>query len=68
MYHTSAMTTPNNRQTHVTPASFRDRALHKLVQEINFLKAQAVEPLSTFLDYITCVSCLLAWMDGCKDR
>jgi hypothetical protein len=42
-----------HQQTHVTPASFRDRALHKLVQEINFLKAQAVEPLYTFLEYIT---------------
>ncbi len=43
----------NDPQTHITPASFRDRALQKLVQEINFLKAQAVEPLSTFLEYLT---------------
>lgn len=57
-----AITTPTTKQTRVTPASFRDRALHKLVQEINFLKAQAVEPLSTFLDYITCVSA--SWTDG----
>ena len=43
----------------MTPASFRDRALQKLVGELNFLKAQAVEPLSTFLEYITCVRCCL---------
>jgi hypothetical protein len=60
--------TQNTKQTHITPASFRDRALQKLVQEINFLKAQAVEPLSTFLEYITCVNLFglalcLSWME-----
>lgn len=42
-------------QTHITPASFQNKALKKLVQEFNFLRAHCVEPLSTFLDYITCV-------------
>ena len=37
----------------VTPTLIETRALEKLVSEFHFLKAQAVEPLSTFLDYIT---------------
>ena len=37
----------------VTPTLIEARALEKLVAEFHFLKAQAVEPLSTFLDYIT---------------
>lgn len=45
--------THTRTQTHITPASFRDRALHKLVQELNFIRAHSVEPLATFLDYIT---------------
>lgn len=43
-------------QTHITPASFQDKALKKLVSEFNFLRAHSVEPLSTFLDYITYVA------------
>ena len=30
--------------------SFQD----KLVEEFNFLKVQAVEPMATFMEYITC--------------
>ena len=26
----------------------------KLVEEFNFLKVQAVEPMATFMEYITC--------------
>eukprot|EP00904_Undaria_pinnatifida_P009211 jgi/Undpi1/541/HiC_scaffold_10.g04005.m1 len=37
----------------VTPAALQDKATKKLVVEFNFLKAQAQEPLSTFLEYIT---------------
>eukprot|EP00638_Chattonella_subsalsa_P007897 CAMPEP_0117755628 /NCGR_PEP_ID=MMETSP0947-20121206/13563_1 /TAXON_ID=44440 /ORGANISM="Chattonella subsalsa, Strain CCMP2191" /LENGTH=359 /DNA_ID=CAMNT_0005574995 /DNA_START=28 /DNA_END=1104 /DNA_ORIENTATION=- len=37
----------------VTPALLQSKAIEKLVTEFNFLKAQAAEPLSTFLDYIS---------------
>lgn len=40
-------------ETHITPATFQDKALAKLVKEFEFMRAQSVEPLSTFLDYIT---------------
>jgi len=40
-------------ETSVTPASIQSKAINKLVNEFNFLKAQASEPLVTFLDYIT---------------
>jgi len=37
----------------VSPPIIESRALNKLVTEFFFLRAQAVEPLATFLDYIT---------------
>jgi len=37
----------------VTPAVILDCATKKMVDEFKFLRAQADEPLSTFLDYIT---------------
>jgi V-type H+-transporting ATPase subunit d len=37
----------------ITPPIVEARALSKLVTEFFFLRAQAVEPLATFLDYIT---------------
>jgi V-type H+-transporting ATPase subunit d len=37
----------------LTPPILERRALDKLVTEFFYLRAQAVEPLSTFLDYIT---------------
>mmetsp|Transcript_17948 Transcript_17948/g.54896 ORF Transcript_17948/g.54896 Transcript_17948/m.54896 type:complete len:382 (+) Transcript_17948:112-1257(+) len=37
----------------VTPAVILERATKKMVEEFHFLRAQAVEPLSTFLDYVT---------------
>lgn len=40
-------------ETLITPPIIENRALNKLVTEFFFLKAQAVAPLSTFLDYIT---------------
>ncbi|EWM26351.1 vacuolar atpase subunit dva41, partial [Nannochloropsis gaditana] len=42
-----------SNEQHITPASFREKALQKLVQEMDFLRAHAVEPLATFLDYIS---------------
>lgn len=40
-------------EQHIIPVTFRDKALQKLVQEMEFLRAHAVEPLATFLDYIS---------------
>ena len=37
----------------ITPAILEARCLSKLVTEFFYLRAQAVEPLATFLDYIT---------------
>ena len=39
--------------TSITPNILEARALNKLVSEFFYLRAQAVEPLATFLDYIT---------------
>jgi V-type H+-transporting ATPase subunit d len=40
-------------ESNVTPPVIENRALNKMVTEFFFLRAQAVEPLATFLDYIT---------------
>lgn len=37
----------------ITPSLIERRALSKLVSQFNYLRAQAVEPLATFLDFIT---------------
>jgi V-type H+-transporting ATPase subunit d len=37
----------------ITPPLLENRAVNKLVTEFFYLRAQAVEPLATFLDYIT---------------
>ena len=37
----------------VTPAVILECATKKMVLEFQFLRAQAVEPLATFLDYVT---------------
>lgn len=37
----------------ITPTTLESRALSKLVTEFQYLRANAVEPLATFLDYIT---------------
>jgi V-type H+-transporting ATPase subunit d len=42
-----------SNDTGITPPMIEQRALQKLVTEFFFLRAQAVEPLATFLDYIT---------------
>lgn len=37
----------------ITPALIESRAISKLVSEFYYFRAQTVEPLSTFMDYIT---------------
>lgn len=39
--------------TQITPPIIENKALNKMVVEFFYLKAQSVQPLSTFLDYIT---------------
>jgi V-type H+-transporting ATPase subunit d len=42
-----------SNETTTTPPIIENRALNKLVTEFYFLRAQAVEPLASFLDFIT---------------
>lgn len=42
-----------SNETNVSPPTIEAKALSKLVTEFFFLRSQAVEPLATFLDYIT---------------
>jgi hypothetical protein len=49
-----------SNETLINPPIIENKALNKLVIEFFYLKAQAVEPLSTFLDYIT-----YEYMIGC---
>lgn len=37
----------------LTPSIFREKATEKMVNEFKYLRMESVEPLSTFLDYIT---------------
>jgi V-type H+-transporting ATPase subunit d len=54
--HLSGTDYGNFLQNEASPVSTTTLALkstEKLVEEFNFLRIQSVEPLSTFLDYIT---------------
>jgi len=42
-----------SNDANITPPIIESKALQKLVTEFFFLRAQSVEPLSTFLDFIT---------------
>lgn len=42
-----------NAETNITPAVIESNALKKLVTEFFYFRHNAVEPMSTFLDYIT---------------
>jgi V-type H+-transporting ATPase subunit d len=42
-----------NETADVSPAMIQDRATMKMVKEFQFLRANATQPLATFLDYIT---------------
>lgn len=42
-----------NADSTISPAIIESRALSKLVTEFFYFRAQAVEPLATFMDYIT---------------
>ena len=40
----------------ISTTTLAEKCTEKLVEEFNFLKGQAVEPLATFMDYITCAA------------
>ena len=42
-----------NAETNITPATIETNALKKMVTEFFYFRHNAVEPLSTFMDYIT---------------
>jgi V-type H+-transporting ATPase subunit d len=50
-----------NEPSPLSTATIADKATQILVDQFNFLRSNSVEPLSKFLDYITCVviNCLL---------
>lgn len=40
-------------ESNISPSIIENKAVSKLVAEFHYMRAQSVEPLSTFLDYIT---------------
>ncbi|CAM9859454.1 unnamed protein product, partial [Phaeothamnion confervicola] len=42
-----------SQDTKITPAVLQDRAIKKMVVEFEYIRAQAQEPLSSFLEYVT---------------
>jgi V-type H+-transporting ATPase subunit d len=42
-----------NEPSPISTTTLAEKCTEKLVEEFNFLKSQAVEPLATFLDYVT---------------
>ena len=42
-----------NEQSPISTATIADKATQVLVDQFNYLRSNAVEPLSTFLDYMT---------------
>ena len=42
-----------NEASPISTATLALKCTEKLVEEFNFLRLQSVEPLATFLDYIT---------------
>ena len=48
-----------NEPLPLSTSTIADKATQILVDQFNYLRSNAVEPLSKFLDYITCVGALL---------
>lgn len=42
-----------NEPSPISTSTIAEKATRKLVDEFNYLRSNAVEPLSTFLDYMT---------------
>ena len=47
-----------NEPLPLSTSTIADKATQILVDQFNYLRSNAVEPLSKFLDYITCVCAL----------
>lgn len=47
-----------NEPLPLSTSTIADKATQILVDQFNYLRSNAVEPLSKFLDYITCVRAL----------
>ena len=47
-----------NEPLPLSTSTIADKATQILVDQFNYLRSNAVEPLSKFLDYITCVGAL----------
>ena len=45
-----------NEPLPISTSTIADKATQVLVDQFNFLRSNAVEPLSKFLEYMTCVS------------
>lgn len=45
-----------NEPSSISASTIADKATEKLVNEFEYLRGNAVQPLSKFLDYITCVT------------
>lgn len=58
----------SNEPLPISTATISDKATQILVDQFNFLRGNAVEPLSKFLDYITYVALSRGGQDGCSLR
>ena len=45
-----------NEPMPISTSTISEKATQVLVEQFNFLRSNAVEPLSKFLEYMTCVS------------
>lgn len=45
-----------NETPPISTSTISEKATAKLVAEFDYIRSNAVEPLSTFLDYMTCVT------------
>ena len=53
-----------NETPPISTSTIADRATNKLVDEFNYIRSNSVQPLTKFLDYMTCVvPSLASWID-----
>ena len=51
-----------NEPLPISTSTIADKATQILVDQFNYIRSNAVAPLSKFLDYITCVRFLHIWV------
>ena len=54
-----------NEPSPVSTSTLAQKCTEKLVHEFNFLRDQAVQPLATFLEYVTCALVSLEPLRSC---